>query len=261
MTSTHFSSPTAEQLFVQLMSDSGISAKLKSTLNMVKKTCDLITGAQGIMTFSTISSIGTKHFGGPAYSTIANKDAKSRPYILLRIKEYQLSKNKPDVPILASEQRSIDINNMDPPTRRMVQDLIQRNQLLQGMMEDLKKRVVLDTRQVAHDTAQAISMGVDLSTGALPYPDKNIKRTFHPADKPINGAESFECPVEIVHIVRRLLKLVDSHDPDRRQATINWETYDGKYYLRAETEVEEVTLITETELPVLVSWLESFRGH
>lgn len=128
-------------------------------------------------------------------------------------------------------------------------------------MEDLKKRAILDTRQAAHDTAQAISMGVDPSTGALPYPDKSIKRTFHPANKPINGAESLECPVEIVHIVRRLLKLVDSHDPDRRQATVNWETYDDKYYLRAETEVEEVTLITEIELPVLVSWLEYLRGY
>lgn len=258
MTSTHFLSPTAEQLFEQLISDSGISVKLKSTLDMVKKTCDLITDAQGAMTFATISSVGTKHFGGPAYSTIANKNAKARPYIILRIKEYHATKNKPDAQILASEQHIIDINNMDPLTRRMVQDLLQRNQLLQGMMEDLKKRAVLDTRQVAHDTAQAIGMGVDPSTGALPYPDKNIK---HPANKPINGAESFECPVEIVYIVRRLLKLVDPHDPDKRQATVNWETYDDKYYLRAETEVEEVTLITETELPILVSWLENLRGH
>lgn len=261
MASTPFLSPTAEQLFLQLISDSGVSAKLKSTLNMVKKTCDLITGVQGVMTFSTVSSVGTKHFGGPAYSTIANKNAKARPYILLRIKEYQATKNKPGAPILASDQRSIDINNMDPLTRRMVQDLIQRNLLLQGMMEDLKKRTILDTRQVAHDTAQAIGMGVDPSTGALPYPDKNIKKTFHPANKTINGAESFECPVEIVYIVRRLLKLVDSHDPDKRQATVNWETYDDKYYLRAETEVEEVTLITEIELPILLSWLENLRGH
>lgn len=148
MTFTPFLSPTAEQLFLQLISDGSISAKLKSTLNMVKKTCDLITDAQGAMTFSTISSVGTKNFGGPAYSTIANKNAKARPYILLRIKEYLSSKNKPDSPILASEQCTIDINNMDPPTRRMVQDLIQRNQLLQGIMEDLKKRAILDTRQV-----------------------------------------------------------------------------------------------------------------
>lgn len=261
MTSSPFLSPTAEQLFLQLISNSGISAKLKSTLSMVKKTCDLISGTQGVMTFSTISSVGTKHFGGPAYSTIANKNAKVRPYILLRIKEYQFSKNKPDSPILASERCTIDINNMDPPTRRMVQDLIQRNQLLQGMMEDLKKRAILDTRQVAHDTTQTISMGVDPSTGALPYPDKSIKRTSHSANKPINRTENFECPVEVVHIVRRLLKLVDTHDPDKRQAIVNWETYDDKYYLRAETEVEEITLITEIELPILVSWIENFRGY
>lgn len=261
MTSTHFLSPTAEQLFEQLISDSGISVKLKSTLNMVKKTCDLITGAQGVMTFATISSVGTKHFGGPAYSTIANKNAKARPYITLRIKEYHATKNKPDAPTLASEQRSININNMDPLTRRMVQDLLQRNQLLQEMMEDLKKRAILDTRQVAYDTARAIGMGVDPLTGALPYPDKNIKRTFNSANKPINGVEYFECPVEIVHIVRRLLKLVDIHDPDKRQATVNWETYDDKYYLRAETEAEEVTLITEIELPILVSWIENFKWH
>lgn len=260
MASTHFLSPTAEQLFVQLISDSDTSAKLKSTLNMVKKTCNLITAAQGVMTFSTISSVGTKHFGGPAYSTIANKNAKARPYILLRIKEYQATKKSTDTQKLSSEQRSIDINNMDPLTRRMVQDLLQRNQLLQGMMEDLKKRAILDTRQVAHNTAQAIGMGVDPSTGALPYPDKNIKRTYHPANESINGVESFECPIEVVHIARRMLKLVDSHDPDKRQATVNWETYDDKYYLRAETEVEEITLITEIELPILVSWLENLRG-
>ncbi len=257
MTSSPFSSPTAEQLFLQLISDRGISAKLKSTLNMVKKTCDLIIDAQEVMTLSTISSVGTKYFGGPAYSTIANKNSKSRPYILLRIKEYQRSKNKPDSSILSSEQCAIDINNMDPPTRRMIHELIQRNQLLQGMMEDLKKRAILDTRQVAHDTAQTISMGVDPSTGALPYPDKSIKMVSYPSNKPINGTKNIECPVEVVHIVRRLLNLVDSQDPDKRQALVNWEAYEDKYYLCAETEVEEIILITEIELPILVSWIEN----
>ncbi|MBC7000997.1 hypothetical protein BIZ37_00395 [Photobacterium sp. BZF1] len=253
-------SPSAEQIYLQIMTGAG--PKLKATLKMAKKACDLIADSGNKMSYATIARLGQEHFGGPAYSTIANSNSKAKPYIDLRIKEYQAAYPVKTPNIKATlGTRTIDVSALDPSTRRMVMDLQQRNQLLEGIQKDLEKRVLQETRQAPHDTAQAITMGVDPVTGGLPVPERTGKQVTGstPAVLPDSASQAY--PREVIKVIRRLLEMVDPDDPDRQEATVRWSQHQGQPYLLGETEIEEAVLVTETELPVLAAWLEKADEH
>ncbi len=250
-------SQTASELLHQMLAAKDASPKLKSTLEKARKACDVIEQAGGKMNFRTIAKIGTDNFGGPSYSTIANTDAKAKPYVDLRIAEYaQKQKKGVSQPKKSTSKRTIDTSTLDPVTSRMVHDLQQRNQMLEEMLKDLKDRALMETRKSPHRTAEAIALGVDPATGGLAIPERKEKEVNEQSHPALLKSSTPSCPNEVLEVVRRLLTLIDPDDPLKNTAQLSWDKHHDHPYLLADQDAGKQTLISPRELPVIAQWLE-----
>lgn len=244
--------PTAEHLFQEIISDQDTSAKLKQTLILSKKACDHIIKANGKLTKKAISNIGTELYGGPAYSTIANKHAKAKPYIDLRIKEQAtIHPQKKPLNHDKATVSAIDISSLDPVNRRKVHDLQQQCSLYIGIIEDLKQRVLTQTRGHPQNIAKAISLGPNVENGSLQIIQVDDSKSS------LSRASLGEmtCPKSALDILRRLLLITDPNDPLKTHATVSWKEYRDQIYLQAETVSGYVTLATEEEISAVAKWI------
>ena len=234
----------SEKLYLSTLSENKASPKLKRTIEKCKLSCDLIEQSNELMSKSSISRIGIAHFGGPAYSTIANCDSKARKYVDLRIMEYQaklLSR-----PIKSNPSRTVKQDIPSPELRRLFSDLEQRNNLLQIMLEDLKERLLIATRGRPTRIGAAISLGPGPTTGALQIPpDENASCDYTKRDL---LSDEFQLGLRVL---RSILLLVDDNDPLRSSAKLNWKSHNGIRYLQAETEGEFITLAIQSEISIL----------
>ena len=65
-----------------------LGSKGKKSLINVKAACDLIESTKGVMNYSSVGCVSTKHYGGPKKQSIQNNNNLKR-YIDARIREYK----------------------------------------------------------------------------------------------------------------------------------------------------------------------------
>lgn len=61
---------SATELYNRLILE--LSTKAKKSLELVKKSCDDIELARGVINYSKVAEFATKHYGGPSKQTVQN---------------------------------------------------------------------------------------------------------------------------------------------------------------------------------------------
>jgi hypothetical protein len=148
--------PTAEVLFEALCKNAG--AKFVATLGKIKGACDAIVAANGAITYSQVGKVAQELYGGPKTQSILN-NAKHKSYIdtrrqdlspTLRPTRQSAATGKPDQPLYPTE-------GLDFRTRRYIDDLRQRNSLLESAMRELKQHVLQASERVPLDLSAMLA--------------------------------------------------------------------------------------------------------
>ncbi|WP_315979795.1 hypothetical protein [Aliamphritea spongicola] len=95
----------------------------------------------------------------------------------------------------------------------------------------------------------------------MPIPEKHQYLVKDQGSGVSLSAGALKCPQEVVNVMQRLLSMIDPDDPDRDVSTVKWEDYGGFRYLHSETEIDDTTLITEEELPLIIDWLDKVSRY
>jgi len=149
--------PSARDIFESLSLDG--SPKFVKALERIKDACDNIETAKGPMTYNQVGAMATKLFGGPKAQSIHN-NAEHKRYIDARQREYRQA---PASDVSGStEAKAIakyPAGGLDYKTRRYIDDLRQRNEMLEAAMREFRAQITRSTQENPIDLGQLISAG------------------------------------------------------------------------------------------------------
>ncbi|GAB2892809.1 hypothetical protein GCM10027202_21010 [Microvirgula curvata] len=148
--------PTADALFASLRDEAG--AKFVQALEKIKGACDAIVAANGTLTYSQVGKVAVQLYGGPKVQSILN-NAKHKAYIDARKRElsfaWRLGQSEPASKL--SDTKRYPADSLDYKTRRYIDDLRQRNSLLEAAMRELKKQVLKATERKPLDLSAMLA--------------------------------------------------------------------------------------------------------
>ncbi len=138
--------PTADALFTSFRDEAG--AKFVQALEKIKGACDAIVVANGTLTYSQVGKVAVELYGGPKAQSILN-NAKHKAYIDARKREQTSAwrSGKGEPVSKGSDTIRYPAEGLDYKTRRYIDDLRQRNSLLEAAMRELKQQVLQATER------------------------------------------------------------------------------------------------------------------
>lgn len=171
--------PTASELYAEYRRDA--SPKFALALDRIKSACDHIQTASGSMTYSQVGKMAVQLFGGPKAQSILNNE-KHKAYIDARRREFLQSSSRPST---TQRDKVLDVyptDGLDYKTRRYIDDLRQRNSMLEAAMVELKKQVLTATEDRPLDLEKMLKAG----------PDSGLAMTMIPSSSPSIPREAIE---------------------------------------------------------------------
>lgn len=148
---------TPDELYDGLRQDAG--PKFLLALKRIKDACDAIVAANGVISYSQVGKVAEHMFGGPKVQSILN-NAKHKDYIdarknaVRKTGHTQSGSAKPKAGPVGYPSDGLDYK-----TRRYIDDLRQRNSLLEAAMRDLKQQILSSTERTPLDLSKMISSG------------------------------------------------------------------------------------------------------
>ncbi len=165
--------PSAKEVF-ELLSQGG-SPKFVKTLERIRTACDHIEAAKGPMTYSQVGAVATKLFGGPKAQSIHNNPDHKR-YIDARHQAYrQQPTGNATGHTEAKPSLKYPATGLDLKTRRYIDDLRQRNEMLEAAMREFRGQISRATQENPIDLASLIADGPD-QAGALALPAPLVRQ-------------------------------------------------------------------------------------
>lgn len=179
------------------------SPKFTKSLERVKAACDHIVAAKGPLTYSQVGAVATKLFGGPKAQSIHN-NVDHKQYIDARQREYRQQ------PLSGSatgkkESRATEYpsSGLDFKTRRYIDDLRQRNDMLEAAMREFRIQVARATKENPVDVSQLLNTGPDtdgaMAVPQLPAPSvlsesakAGLRTLLHELPKLVKEVEDFQ---------------------------------------------------------------------
>lgn len=148
--------PSAVDLYAEFRNNAG--PKFALALDRIKAACDHIEAANGPMTYSQVGKMAVQLFGGPKSQSILNNE-KHKAYIEARRREYLHRSIKPSAPNVAKAAVPYPSDGLDYKTRRYIDDLRQRNTMLEAAMSELKRQVLAATEERPLDLDAMLKAG------------------------------------------------------------------------------------------------------
>lgn len=152
--------PSASELYEEYRRDAG--PKFALALDRIKTSCDHILTAKGAMTYSQVGKMAVQLFGGPKTQSILNNE-KHKAYIDARRREgMHQSARKGSTNV--GNFKSADLypsDGLDYKTRRYIDDLRQRNSMLEAAMSELKQQILVATEERPLDLERMLQAGPD----------------------------------------------------------------------------------------------------
>lgn len=149
------------------------SPKFVKSLERVKAACDHIIAAKGPLTYSQVGAVATKLFGGPKAQSIHN-NADHKRYIDARQREYrQQPLSGPATSKKELRANQYPSSGLDFKTRRYIDDLRQRNDMLEAAMREFRVHIARATKENPVDVSQLLNTGPD-ADGAMAVPQLPI---------------------------------------------------------------------------------------
>jgi len=148
--------PKSADVYAQLRSEG--SAKLIAALERIKGACDALDAANAALSYSQVGKMAIQLYGGPKTQSIMNSP-KHKAYIDARRRERLASSTRPASAAAPQTGSTYPATDLDYKTRRFIDDLRQRNTLLESAMRELKQQVLTATELRPLDLAAMISAG------------------------------------------------------------------------------------------------------
>lgn len=149
--------PASPDIFESLCKDA--SPKFVKSLERIRSACDHIVAAKGPISYAQVGAVATKLFGGPKAQSIHN-NAEHKRYIDARQREYRGTTLETAVtPSKGARSKDYPASGLDYKTRRYIDDLRQRNDMLEAAMREFKVQVARATREAPVDIAALIGAG------------------------------------------------------------------------------------------------------
>lgn len=148
--------PSAADLFTDFHENS--SPKFALALERIKAACDHIEAAKGAMTYSQVGKMAVKLFGGPKAQSILNNQ-KHKMFIDARRLEYLGTMTRTAPHERNTDQVLYPSDGLDFKTRRYIDDLRQRNAMLEAAMRELKQQVLTATESTPLDLERMLKTG------------------------------------------------------------------------------------------------------
>lgn len=152
--------PSSESVYEHLSKDG--APKFIKALDQIKVACDHIETAKGAMTYSQVGAVATKLFGGPKAQSIQNS-YKHKQYIDARQQEYR-QQHSPKSNQGSQNLRGLikyPSEGLDYRTRRYIDDLRQRNSMLEAAMREFKTTITMSTMEAPIDFNKMLTGGPD----------------------------------------------------------------------------------------------------
>lgn len=156
--------PSASDIFDDLCNQA--NSKFATALNRIRGACDALVTANATISYSQVGKIATQLYGGPKTQSIL-KNSKHKSYIDARRLEQLVNKPKAKPGIGAKYFVEYPSNDLDYKTRRYIDDLRNRNSMLELAMRELKTHVLAASENCTLDMTQMITAGAqpDASMG------------------------------------------------------------------------------------------------
>lgn len=149
--------PTSAEIYEQLRRES--SPKFVASLEKIKGACDALAAANAPLSYSRVGKMAEQLYGGPKTQSIMNS-LKHKCYIDARQRERISGPNRSTAPSgAAPRDAAYPTSDLDYKTRRYIDDLRQRNSMLEAAMRELKLQVLTATEVRPIDLAGMISAG------------------------------------------------------------------------------------------------------
>lgn len=155
--------------------------KFVLALNRIRGACDALSTANATLSYSQVGKMAVQLYGGPKTQSILN-NSRHKAYIDARRRE-QVGSNPPLSNIKVPEANAkYPSDALDYKTRRYIDDLRQRNNLLELAMRDLKSKLICATEVQPVDIARMITEGSNqgmsmfLETSLSPDHGTEVKR-------------------------------------------------------------------------------------
>jgi hypothetical protein len=148
--------PKAADVYEQFRSEG--SAKFIAALERIKGACDALDAANAAVSYSQVGKMAVQLYGGPKTQSIMNSP-KHKAYIDARRRERLSSGARPTSAATPQTGGAYPATDLDYKTRRYIDDLRQRNTLLESAMRELKQQVLTSTEMRPLDLAAMISAG------------------------------------------------------------------------------------------------------
>lgn len=191
--------PKAADVYDHLCSEG--SAKFIATLARIKGACDAIDAANAALTYSQVGRMAVQLYGGPKTQSIMNSP-KHKGYIEARRRERLANGTRTTSAATPQSGGTYPADDLDYKTRRYIDDLRQRNSLLESAMRELKQQILLSTEVRPLDLAAMIGTGpqgdASMSVQQTPSPvlpaeAKNaLKQLLDDLTHRVPGVESFK---------------------------------------------------------------------
>lgn len=149
----------SESIFDELI-NTAKSGKSKTSLENVKKACDLIVASRGVMNYSRVALVATESFGGPKKQSIQNnKDLKR--YISARLEEYLGGRKHHSLPSRTEEnmQSKYPETGLSPRVKVYIDQLVIRLNLVEKRYQELRKQQEELTKRNPVSLIDAIEKG------------------------------------------------------------------------------------------------------
>ena len=149
--------PSSADIFASLCKDG--SPKFIKSLERIKATCDHIVAAKGPISYAQVGAVATKLFGGPKAQSIHNNPDHKR-YIDARQREYRGGPiGASSTAERATRNREYPAADLDFKTRRYIDDLRQRNDMLEAAMREFREQIARATQETPVDIANLLGAG------------------------------------------------------------------------------------------------------
>lgn len=190
---------SATELYNRLILE--LSTKAKKSLELVKKSCDDIELARGVINYSKVAEFATKHYGGPSKQTVQNnKNLKN--YIYKRMCEYKTWHRNSTVRNNEIKRKGVyPTEILDIKTRTYINHMQDAIKHLENKVSHLNQILETETRKTPIPFSKVISKGIQQDGGlsiAIPH-NKAIPGCLYPflkkllgLDKKVGKLKSFE---------------------------------------------------------------------
>lgn len=148
--------PAASEIYEQLCTQG--NNKFIVALKRVRGACDALVTASTTLSYAQVGKMAVQLYGGPRTQSILN-NPRHKAYIDARRREQLENKPRPSDSAITLTREKYPSDALDYKTRRYIDDLRQRNNLLELAMRELKIQVLSATEVRPLDISQMISAG------------------------------------------------------------------------------------------------------